>query len=110
MQNQGRSVFSRGQKPKTASISTADFRDQIVGKRIEAVVAKPGREGQPPTVLMMQFDDGSVVEWVSPRSDQVLRRALGQERGRKRLTGRAYPSTETLPLPLLDQIDSVPSA
>ena len=110
MQNRSRGIFSRGESHKTESISPAAFRDQIVGKRIEAVVAKPGREGQPPTVLMMQFDDGTVVEWVSPRSDQVLRRALGHGRGGKRLTGGAYQSAETLPLPLLDQIDSAPSA
>lgn len=56
--------------------SSRAFRDQIVGKTITGVVAKPGKAGQPPMVLMMQFDDGSVVEWVSPRSDMVLRRAL----------------------------------
>jgi len=53
-----------------------EFRDRIVGKTISSVVAKPGRNGQPPIVLMMQFDDGSVVEFVSPRSDRLLRRSL----------------------------------
>ena len=53
--------------------STREFRDQIVGKRISAVVARPGRSGQPPVVLMLRFDDGSVIEFVSPRSDRLLR-------------------------------------
>lgn len=52
------------------------LRDQIVGKRISAVIARPGRVGEPPMVMMMQFDDGSVVEFVSPRSDRLLRRAM----------------------------------
>ncbi len=57
-------------------IGSREFRDQIVGKTISSVVARPGRNGQPPVVLMMQFDDGSVVEFVSPRSDRLLRRCL----------------------------------
>jgi len=58
------------------SISSREFRDRIVGKTITSVVAKPGRNGQPPVVLMMQFEDGSVVEFVSPRSDRLLKRSL----------------------------------
>lgn len=81
--------------------SAREFRDQIVGKRISAVVAKPGRAGQPPQVLMMQFDDGSVVEWVSPRSDAVLRRALSHRakpgHGTAHLVG-----PEVLQLPLME--------
>lgn len=57
-------------------MSSREFRDEIVGKRISSVVARPGRAGQPPVVLMLHFDDGSVVEFVSPRSDQLLKRAL----------------------------------
>jgi len=55
------------------------LRDQIVGKRISAVIARPGRAGEPPMVMMMQFDDGSVVEFVSPRGDRLLRRAMSAE-------------------------------
>lgn len=58
--------------------SSREFRDEIVGKRISGVIARPGRAGQPPIVLMLRFDDGSVVEFVSPRSDQLLQRALGR--------------------------------
>lgn len=79
-----------------AAISTRSFRDQIVGKTIQAVVAKPGRAGQPPMVLMMQFDDGTVVEWVSPRSDAILRRALSI-----RAIG-SISEPETLQLPLME--------
>jgi hypothetical protein len=58
------------------SIGSREFRDRIVGKTIVSVVARPGRDGQPPVVLMMQFEDGSVVEFVSPRSDRLLKRSL----------------------------------
>ncbi|NEZ03714.1 hypothetical protein G4Y73_06050 [Wenzhouxiangella sp. XN201] len=59
-------------------VSSRQLRDQIVGKRISAVIARPGREGEPPVVMMLRFDDGSVVEFVSPRSDRLLRRAVEQ--------------------------------
>ncbi len=58
--------------------SSRKFRDQIVGKRISGVIARPGRAGQPPVVLMLRFDDGSVVEFVSPRSDRLLRASIRQ--------------------------------
>jgi len=57
-------------------ISSRRFRDEIVGKTISAVIARPGRKGEPPMVMMMRFDDGSVVEFVSPRSDRLLRQAM----------------------------------
>jgi len=56
--------------------SSREFRDEIVGKRVSGVIARPGRRGEPPVVMMMRFDDGSVVEFVSPRSDRLLRRAV----------------------------------
>lgn len=52
------------------------LRNQIVGRTIAGVVARVGRDGEPPTVMMLQFEDGSVLEFVSPRSDRVLRSAL----------------------------------
>jgi hypothetical protein len=67
-------TMSMTNEPRTSS---RQFRDQIVGKRITRVVASPGRSGRPPQVLMMHFDDGSVVEFVSPRSDRILKQALG---------------------------------
>lgn len=57
-------------------VSSHNLRDEIVGKTISAVIARPGRKGEPPVVMMMRFDDGSVVEFVSPRSDRLLRRAV----------------------------------
>lgn len=60
------------------TVSSRQLRDQIVGKRISGVIARPGRAGEPPVVMMMRFDDGSVVEFVSPRSDRLLRRAVEQ--------------------------------
>ena len=56
--------------------SPREFRDEIVGRTIAGVIARPGRAGEPPIVLMMRFDDGSVIEFVSPRSDRVLQRCL----------------------------------
>ncbi len=81
------------QKPEvSADMSSIEFRDEIVGKRISGVIARPGRNGQPPVVLMLSFDDGSVVEFVSPRSDRLLRGSLGRssrgERGRPVMDGQ----------------------
>lgn len=60
-------------------VSSRRIRDEIVGKTISGVIARPGREGEPPVVMMMRFDDGSVVEFVSPRSDRLLRQAVRRE-------------------------------
>lgn len=57
-------------------VSSRHIREEIVGKTISGVIARPGRAGEPPVVMMMRFDDGSVVEFVSPRSDLLLRRAV----------------------------------
>jgi len=57
-------------------VSSRQIRDEIVGKTISGVIARPGRQGEPPVVMMMRFDDGSVVEFVSPRSDRLLRQAM----------------------------------
>lgn len=76
-------------------IGSHQLRDEIVGKTISAVIARPGREGEPPVVMMMRFDDGSVVEFVSPRSDRLLRQAVhhagdpGQAHPQLPLTGLA---------------------
>ncbi|MFU8876645.1 MAG: hypothetical protein ACNA7E_00780 [Wenzhouxiangellaceae bacterium] len=65
--------------------SSREFRNAIVGKTIAGVVARAGRKGEPPMVMMLQFEDGNVVEFVSPRSDRLLRDALhGSARGRSR--------------------------
>lgn len=58
--------------------SPTEFRDQIVGRTVAGVIARPGRAGEPPIVLMMRFDDGGVIEFVSPRSDRLLQGSLKQ--------------------------------
>lgn len=65
----------------TTGTSSRELKEQIVGKRISGVIARPGRRGEPPMVLMLRFEDGSVVEFVSPRSDRILRQALSANSG-----------------------------
>lgn len=74
---------------KTRKSSRA-FRDEVIGKRIMAVVARPGRAGEPPTVLMLHFDDGSSVEFLSPRLDEILLAAVeeGGHRASEESMGR----------------------
>ena len=60
----------------TKTRSSRAVRNEIVGKCISGVIARPGRNGEPPMVMMLQFDDGSVIEFVSPRSDRVLKNAI----------------------------------
>ncbi|WP_376690424.1 hypothetical protein [Wenzhouxiangella sp. EGI_FJ10409] len=72
-------------------VSSSHIRDEIVGKTISGVIARPGRKGEPPVVMMMRFDDGSVVEFVSPRSDQLLRQAIRRDDG-------LHPGQSQLPL------------
>jgi hypothetical protein len=80
-------------------IGSREFRDEIVGKRITGVVARPGRAGQPPVVLMLHFDDGSVVEFVSPRSDRLLKRAVTQTAvGADGLVGLESAQLELMPM------------
>lgn len=52
------------------------FREQVIGRTISGVIARPGRDGEPPMVMMLRFEDGGVVEFVSPRSDQLLKDAV----------------------------------
>ena len=58
------------------ALSPRALRDEMVGRTISGVIARPGGAGEPPVVLMMRFDDGSVIEFVSPRSDRILKRSL----------------------------------
>lgn len=80
-------------------MSSREFRDEIVGKRISGVIARPGRAGQPPVVLMLHFEDGSVVEFVSPRSDRLLKRVVGQAApGADDVPGLESAQLELMPL------------
>ncbi|PKL96092.1 MAG: hypothetical protein CVV18_03005 [Gammaproteobacteria bacterium HGW-Gammaproteobacteria-8] len=71
--------------------SSRELRQQIVGKCISGVVARAGQAGEPPTVLLLQFDDGSVLEFISPRSDRVLRAALANPRRAVSRTTAPHP-------------------
>lgn len=68
----------------THTRSSRAVRNEIVGKCISGVIARPGINGEPPMVMMLQFEDGSVVEFVSPRSDRVLKSAIEQTRRQSR--------------------------
>lgn len=57
-------------------ISSRQFRERVIGRTISGVIARPGRDGEPPVVMMLRFEDGSVVEFVSPRSDRLLKEAV----------------------------------
>ena len=50
---------------------------QLVGKTISGVVATPGEDNDPHRIWMLQFSDGSHVEFVSPTARRRLIRATG---------------------------------
>ena len=62
----------------TESVGSRQFRERIVGRTISGVIARRGRKGEPPVVMMLRFEDGGVVEFVSPRSDRLLEDAVNQ--------------------------------
>ncbi len=71
--------------------SSREVRDRLVGQTIRGVIARPGRSGEPAVVMMLQFDDGTAVEFVSPRSDRVLREAVRASRRRAGQGAHAGP-------------------
>ena len=50
---------------------------QLVGKTITSVVATPGNDNDPHRIWMLQFSDGTHVEFVSPTARRRLIRATG---------------------------------
>ena len=50
---------------------------QLVGKTITGVVATPGKDNDPHRIWMLQFSDGTHVEFVSPTARRRLIRATG---------------------------------
>ena len=50
---------------------------QLVGKTISGVVATPGEGNDPHRIWMLQFSDGTHVEFVSPTARRRLIRATG---------------------------------
>jgi hypothetical protein len=53
----------------------ADF--ELVGKTITGVVATPGKDEDPHRIWMLQFSDGTHVEFVSPTARRRLIRVTG---------------------------------
>ena len=63
---------------------------QVVGKTITGVVATPGQGNDPHRIWMLQFSDGTHVEFVSPSARRRLIKATG---GHKRaIEARAEPA------------------
>jgi len=50
---------------------------QLVGKTITGVVATPSRNDDPRRIWMLQFSDGTHVEFVSPSARRRLNRVTG---------------------------------
>jgi len=50
---------------------------QLVGKTITGVVASPSKGGEPRRIWMLQFSDGTHVEFVSPSARRRLNRETG---------------------------------
>ncbi len=59
-----------------------DMDFELLGKTITGVVATPGKDNLPHRIWMLQFSDGSHVEFVSPTARRRLIKAAG---GHKRL-------------------------
>jgi len=63
---------------------------QLVGKTISGIIATAGEGDNPHRIWMLQFTDGTHVEFVSPSARRRLIRATG---GRKRLAGERSEAT-----------------
>lgn len=50
---------------------------ELVGKTITGVIATPGDGNEPHRIWMLQFSDGTHVEFVSPSARRRLIRATG---------------------------------
>lgn len=70
MSHELRDSYRRGSRRARA------IQEQLVGRTISGVIARAGREGEPPVVLLLQFEDGGAVEFVTPRADRLLRAVL----------------------------------
>ncbi len=94
MNNPASNAPQRSDAPVSKALSPREVRDEIVGRTISGVIARPGGPGEPPVVLMMRFDDGSVVEFVSPRSDRILKQSLRKTESRRDAVERAWSSPQ----------------
>ena len=50
---------------------------QLVGKTITGIVATPGKGSDPHKIWVLQFSDGSHVEFVSPTARRRLNKVTG---------------------------------
>ena len=57
-------------------------RTDLVGKTISGIIAAPGTADGPVSIWMLQFTDGTHVEFVSPSARRALDRFSGARRGR----------------------------
>lgn len=73
-------------------------RNDLIGKTISGIIAAPGHDGGPDRVWMLQFTDGTHVEFVSPGARRALERSANV-RGRRREQG-AKPVANDLQLAL----------
>ena len=46
--------------------------NRLIGKTISGVITRPAGRGQNPALVMLQFDDGTYFEFVSPRALKSL--------------------------------------
>ncbi|MEJ2534495.1 MAG: hypothetical protein P8008_03270 [Gammaproteobacteria bacterium] len=60
------------------------MRSDLVGKTISGVIAVPGTEDGPGRIWMLQFTDGTHVEFVSPGARRALERFAGIRRSSPR--------------------------
>jgi hypothetical protein len=58
-------------------------RTDLIGKTISRIIAVPGDEDGPTRIWMLQFTDGTHVEFVSPGAQRALDRFAGLRKGRK---------------------------
>ncbi len=66
----------------------------LLGKTITGVIASGAEESGPREIWMLQFADGSHVEFVSPGARQALRRVASQRRSQKNIRSSAQACLE----------------
>ena len=59
----------------------------LIGKTISGVIATTGRDGSPREIWLLQFSDGTHVEFVSPGARKALRKS-GKKRNMAARTER----------------------
>ena len=69
------------------------MRESLVGKTISGVVAVQHHESDPAVIWMLQFSDGSHVEFVSPTAKRRLRMANGAKR---RVSTKRIPDAQLM--------------